>query len=526
MTKPSTHLRIVAVSDVYSLENLPRLATLIAAARAGCDHLVVAVPGDFLAPSVLSSLDNGRGMVACLNALGVTHVTFGNHEDDVPHRALLARMSELNAIWLASNVQLPERPLPDHDILELDGVRVGMFGVVLADPVMFRGRPFLAKLDDPRAVALREVAQLTGELGCSWVIALTHQDIEADRDLARDLAGSPVIVIGSHEHVSFDETVAGIRVLKAGADAERAIVVDAVWDDPAIAPTVTARLESVVGYAEDAEQRALVERHMAPVHALATATLLELAPGEQLSSVGMRASATSIGTLVCTRIRDVLGVDACVFNAGGIRGARDYRDRFTYGDLEAELPFDNEVVTIAMPGSVIRDAVATSRAHAPAETGAFLQVDDQIVVDGTRVVAIAGARLEPDRRYRVALVRELCFGLDRIEPLVAFARAHPEAVPAPGNAQTPKQLLVRSFVGALWRQLGGFAALDADHDGRVVPAEVAAALERAHPGTSPLVAELVVGALDIDHDGAVSAEEERDLERAPARGTSSDKPND
>src|SRR5690348_14439596 len=100
------HLRIVAVSDVYTLENLPRLATLVRAARDGCDRLIVAVPGDFLGPSVLSSLDNGRGMVACLNAIGVTHVTFGNHEDDVPHRALLARMTELHATWLASNVHL------------------------------------------------------------------------------------------------------------------------------------------------------------------------------------------------------------------------------------------------------------------------------------------------------------------------------------------------------------------------------------------------------------------------------------
>jgi 2',3'-cyclic-nucleotide 2'-phosphodiesterase (5'-nucleotidase family) len=509
----TTHLRIVAVSDVYVLDNLPRLATLVQQARAGCDRLVVALPGDFLAPSVLSSLDNGHGMVACLNAVGVTHVTFGNHEDDVPHRALLARIDELHAMWLGSNVHLPERSLPDHDILELGAVRVGMFGVVLSDPLMFRGKPFSAAVDDPHDVAVREVARLTGDDRCSWVVALTHQEVAADRKLAHDLRGRPVFVIGSHEHVPYDEVVDGIRLMKAGADATRAIIVDAVWSDPAAPPDVTARLEPVAGYAVDPAVHGLVELHMAPVYALAQATLLDLPPGEVLSSVGARAKQTSIGELVCSRIRDVLGADACVFNAGGIRAARDYHDRFTYGDLEAEVPFDNEIVIVPMPGRVLADAIASSRAGAPSEHGAFLQVDDGVRVDGSggpagsRITAIAGAPFDPARVYRVATVRELCFGLDRIEPLVAFAQAHPDAVPLPGGARTPKELLVRSFALALWKQLGGFAALDANGDGKVTPSELAEALARAHPGASALVADLVLRALDENHDGSVSADE-------------------
>lgn len=496
------HLRIVAVSDVYSLENLPRFATLVRAARDGCDRLIVAVPGDFLGPSVLSSLDNGRGMVACLNAIGVTHVTFGNHEDDVPHRALLARMTELRATWLASNVHLRERELPDHDIVTAGDARIGLFGVVLADPVMYRGVPFGAMLDEPNAVALAQVARLTGEAGCAFVVALTHQAADADRTLARALRGKPVVVLGSHDHTPLDETIGEIHLLKAGSDATRAIVVDVVFDGGP--PTVTARLEPVARHPEDPAVRALVDAQMAPVRALTRATLLDLAPGEVLSSVGARAKQTSVGTLVCSRIRDMLQADACVFNAGGIRGARDYRDRFTYGDLEAEVPFDNEVVIVAMPGRVLEQAIVTSRAAAPSEHGGFLQVDDRVRLDGPALAEVAGASFSPDRTYRVALVRELCFGLDRIEPLVAFAKAHPEAVPPPGDARTPKELLVRSFAIALWRQLGGFVALDVDRDGKVTTEEVAAALVREHRDASPMVAELVVHALDGDHDGSLS----------------------
>jgi 2',3'-cyclic-nucleotide 2'-phosphodiesterase (5'-nucleotidase family) len=508
-----TRLRIVAVNDVYMLDNLPRLATLVRESRAGVDLVLVTLAGDFLAPSVLSSLDNGRGMVACLNAIGVTHVTFGNHEDDIPHAELIARMGELDATWLASNVHGLPRPAPDHDIVGVGaaGVRVGLFGVVLTDPLIFRRPPFGGVLGDPTAAALRETAVLTGPERCAWVVAMTHQSADDDRALARALAGIPAIIIGGHEHTALDETIAGIRILKAGADATHALVIDAEWDAAASGPPrVAVRLEPVAGYAEDPAVRALVDRHLAPVRSLSTATLLELAPGEQLSSVGVRARQTSVGTLVCSRLREVLGAEACVFNAGGIRGARDYRDRFTFGDLEAEVPFDNELVVIEVPGNVLEDAITSSRADAPHERGGFLQVDNRIHCDPVtnRLAAVADAPFDAARRYRVALVRELCFGLDHVTPLIAYATAHPGAVPLPGGARTPKELLVRSFAMSLWNQLGGFEALDTNHDGRVDTAEVASALSRERHGQPVVrVAELVVHALDSDHDEAVSPDE-------------------
>ena len=57
-----TRLRIVHFNDVYLLDHLPRLKTAIDKERAACDgRLVVTLSGDFLAPSLLSALDQGRG---------------------------------------------------------------------------------------------------------------------------------------------------------------------------------------------------------------------------------------------------------------------------------------------------------------------------------------------------------------------------------------------------------------------------------------------------------------------------------
>lgn len=91
-TRAGTHdsargpsLRVVCVNDVYMLENLPRLKSLVEhhATTQPADRYIVTLAGDFVAPSILASLDKGVGMVDCLNAIPVTHVAFGNHEDDV-----------------------------------------------------------------------------------------------------------------------------------------------------------------------------------------------------------------------------------------------------------------------------------------------------------------------------------------------------------------------------------------------------------------------------------------------------------
>jgi 2',3'-cyclic-nucleotide 2'-phosphodiesterase (5'-nucleotidase family) len=537
MPSPSARptLRIVSVNDVYALDNLPRLATLVRRHRAGAEgDTIVTLAGDFVAPSVLSSLDAGRGMVLAMRAVGVTHATLGNHEDDIPTDELRKRIAELGATFLTTNVRGLDPTLPASSIVLVgpaeNRVKIGLIGVVTVDETMYRRAPFGGgPLLPPNAAALAETARLFEREKCDAVIPLTHQSFTEDVELARAAAmraasgfgGSasgaarpyPVIV-GGHEHVVFLEQVSGTWILKAGSEASHAVVTDLVWSaGKGAPPEVTVRLENVIDFPEDPAVRALVDEHMQLVVALGTATLLKLPKGTSLSSVGTRVRQTSLGALLCSRVRDALGAHACLFNGGGIRAARDYKDHFTYGDLEAEVPFDNEVVVARLPGRVVADAVRASRAHAPAEYGGFLQVDDHTVVaaDGT-ALRIAGAPFDPGRVYRVAIVRELFTGLDHIEPLVRFARENPTRVPESGSGRGIKLVLVEAFSIALWKELGGFDAVDANHDGTVTASEVALAVARAtEEAPSSMTADLVLRALHADKSHGASRE---DVERA------------
>ncbi|WP_242516336.1 5'-nucleotidase C-terminal domain-containing protein [Sorangium cellulosum] len=508
------------MNDVYLLDNLPRLATLVRRHAAGpADRFIAVMAGDFLAPSLLSSLDHGRGMVDCMNALPITHAIFGNHEADVALPELRARVREFRGTWLNTNMPSFAPALPTHEILDLSSpggrtVRIGLLGLLVHAQGLYRRDAFGGlDIEPANEAALRWTRRLLRDEGCACVIPITHQGRDQDLALARAQRDPRFpVILGGHEHeVSLDD-VGGCWVVKAGTDAESAAIIDLVWpvDAPPAGvpdlPAVTVRIEDVRAYPEDPAMRARVDRHMQIVRDLDAATLLRLPPGSALSSIGTRVQQTSLGALLCSRIRDALGADGCLFNGGGIRGARAYRERFTYGDLKAEVPFSNEVVVTLMPGRVVREAVAASRSRAPVQHAGYLQIDDRMATDARGVlIAIDDLPLVEDREYRIALPRGLLGGMDDIAPLVRFAEEHPEKVPPADSGREPKLILVESFAADLVRQLGAFEAIDADGDGRVSAEELGAAVARA---TSETPSEVLVGemmkALDRDGDKLVT----------------------
>lgn len=489
---PGPRLRIIGVNDVYRLDHLPRLGTLIAelGRTDPVERTLVTLAGDFLAPSLLSSIDHGRGMVAMLNALGVTHVTFGNHEDDLEPAHLVARVDELEACWLASNVVGFARALPTHDVITVGGANgraftVGLIGVVSEAASLYRHAPFGGATLLPARARARALARQLHDEGCAAIVALTHLSVAEDRQLASEQRDPPLsLILGGHDHQPLLETIDGTLIAKSGSDAALAIVAELAFadDDDATAtpPRVTARLERVTDRPPDPALAALAAHHLAAVADLQRAALYRIPPGEALSSIGARRQQTSLGTLLTSAVRDTLGADACVINGGGLRGARSYEGCFTFGDLESELPFDNEVVVVTLGGRELAAAIAASRARAPTEeSGGFLQIDDGLglAADTRTLLTVRGAPLDPEGRYRVALMRELLLGMDHIAPLEAIGRDTPERVPFVGLGRETKLIVVEAFGAILAARMGGLAALDRDGDGTLSVAEIAAGID-------------------------------------------------
>ena len=100
-------IKIFSINDVYELQNVSKLKAFVRENTNGLkDPHAVVLCGDFLSPSLLSSLDSGRAAVSVMNKVPVDYVCLGNHEFDHGTAALGARLAELNSVCLNTNVEV------------------------------------------------------------------------------------------------------------------------------------------------------------------------------------------------------------------------------------------------------------------------------------------------------------------------------------------------------------------------------------------------------------------------------------
>ena len=504
-TARSNTLTLVAVNDVYDLEHLPKLRTLVDSVKAQREgRVITTLAGDFLSPSVLSSLDRGRGMVQVLNTVGIEFACLGNHEADVGLKALRKRLSEFDAQLINSNVPGAVDGAPATAVVELPGgKRVGLLGLLTSEPGVFRKDVFRGlEIEDVLSTAKTLSAELRAD-GVAAVVALTHQSIDADLELSR--AGCVDLVVGGHEHEPFLEGEA-CRVVKTGQDAVRAAVIDLDVSGAIVVTSI--KFEVVTRLAPHAGAAAAAAEQKAFLTSLDNEKILS--SDEVLSSERTRFQQTTVGRLLCSAVRDWFGCDAAMINGGTIKGGTTYATpALSLLDLRRELPFPTKMVVVDLPGSVLRDAIAHSRKGEPDdERRAFLQVCDAVDVDDRdRVVAVNGEPLDMEKLYHVALPRNLCKGLFNIKPLVTWAEA--TDLPAEDDFVPAMNCVLLRHSYALWRRLGEFDDIDTNHDGVITVDEVRDAITQRRGGVEPpkILLDNVMEALDADHSGTINRNE-------------------
>jgi len=548
-TKGECQLRIISVNDVYELDNLPRLKTLVSAASVGLprENVVVALAGDFLAPSLLSSLDAGRGMVRILNDIPVDYVCFGNHEQDVPYPKLIQRTREFQGKWLNSNMPDFKPTLPVHHTRLLTGTD-GMAGArkVAFTGFCIGGGKFKAVYRDgafggaaetmvpPCDAAPMVIAELLGaDPELDEVIPLTHQDLQEDVQMA-NMGLFPVIVAG-HDHEVIHE-VHGVRntpVVKAGMDAQVAALIDLSWSASPVDPVkVSVVFKDPADYEPDPELVRVIETINRPVRELESAMLYELTPDEMLSSVGVKFQESTMAQKVATAVRDCLKCDAAVINSGAVRGNKKYTKCISYGDLKKECPYPSPMVVVPMPFAVLRDAVRLSRRpwwdigedEQPREATSALQVDYGMRVGPDHMpVTICDGPPELDRLYAIGCDTRV---LRRNQVLVDYCAEFPERIPPDDAGRPVLPILVEFFCGTIWHRLCERAncmlgpvkgveqmmeLFDLDRNGCIDAQELTAALQ-THFGellSSRIIVEQMIAMMDEDGNGTLSESELR-----------------
>jgi 2',3'-cyclic-nucleotide 2'-phosphodiesterase (5'-nucleotidase family) len=382
-------LRIIQINDVYELCAFPNLATLIQEHSknestpslddgGGPDRTLVFCAGDFLAPSLLSSLDKGAGMVDCLEAVGITLVCIGNHEADVGDAALAERIRSSKFVWVNTNIPTlndalgaPVRTIP-HDVIEISNgtltKKVGILGILTDDTSLYLPGSFGSANIEP-ILPFTEAYLPKLQSQVDLIVPMTHQGMAKDRLFAQHFGGSVFsVILGGHDHEVFDETHNGSRVLKTGQDATNATVIDIQWKDKhATTLDVSVRMLPTRDYAPDPTLAKRVQAHHKILHELEQSPLFCVkswmpSPGEAFSTRNNRLRPTTGSTALATILRMGMRAQCTIVNAGSIRASADYDpdSYFTWSDLESEIPFPTGMVACYVPGLVIEAAITHS----------------------------------------------------------------------------------------------------------------------------------------------------------------------
>lgn len=409
---------------------LAALTTLIEAERTAHPGALLTFGGDMLSPSVASALTKGAHMIDLVNRLAPVAATLGNHEFDFGAAILRTRMAESRFPWLVTNVAEPDGSpfarAPRLKTLESGGVKIGLFSILTSETAYLATGGHEAMFLPEIATAQDAVAELRRQ-GAEVVVALTHQELEQDLALARQVKGINLI-LGGHDHTAVAYQEGDILVAKAGSNAQYLAAIDlevepgAKAEQPPVVHLAGWRLLSTRGVTAEAAMAAQMERHLAIVGDALNQPLATLAAPLDSRQDQVRAGETALGDFVADTLREAFGADVALINGGGLRGDRLYPAGtvLTRADMVREMPFGNTAMVIEITGADLLAALENGVSRVPKLAGRFPQVSglsfhyDPQAALGQRVgtVIIAGKALDPAGRYRLATVDYLIGGGD------------------------------------------------------------------------------------------------------------------
>ena len=427
------------VNDVYEIAPLnqgkeggmARVATLKKDYLKKNPNTYLVIAGDFLSPSIYNSLQyqgkaiRGRQMVEALNAAGLDIAMFGNHEFDIREAELQERINESSFLWVSSNTfhktkdgvspfaKQSGSPFPKTYVMnvkDVDGTtaKIGVFAVTLP----FNKADYVSYTD-----ALQSAKEAYHSLRDSVdaVVAVTHQSMEADELLAKEIPGLAAI-IGGHEHDQRFAKIGDVYITKAMANAKNAYVVNLQIDKKKKKKKVSTKLEELnESVALDSATNAVVQKwnriaddNYSSLGFDAKKVMISKGEPYEGRETEVRSRATNLTKLIVTSAKDAAPqADIVVMNGGSIRVDDIVQLPITQYDILRSLPFGGAVSEADMKGSLVVKMLEAGRKNIG--IGGFLHYNDNLVFAHDKW-SLNGQPIDPAKTYRVALPEFLLSG--------------------------------------------------------------------------------------------------------------------
>lgn len=398
--KPQQQKNIVVLyeNDVHcGIDGYSKIAGLRdAIVNSDTAYAAVVSCGDYLQGGSSGAISQGQYIIDIMRNVGYTAVTLGNHEFDYGTPRMKELQQYLQAPVVCANFFDigAERPYYAPYIIRRYGkTRVAFVGACTPETMRAESYSFYDEagnqLYDLREKTFYKViqkavddARLRG--GADYVVLLSHVGEASDamnidsHKLVAATRGIDVVLDGhSHSSIPYDEVAnlegKKIKITQTGTQFNN-IGKLVIKNDGTISTTL-------LPTADIPFTNALVTQATDSIK-----TLLEQVTTRQLSSCNyplqiidengvrqVRRAETNIADLITDAFRHIAGADIGLYNGGGIRNSIA-AGPVTYGDVTNVLPFDNRMVLLEVPGSLIITTLEKCSAKVPEEDGNFPQV--------------------------------------------------------------------------------------------------------------------------------------------------------
>lgn len=232
----------------------------------GMNEKLVLCSGDVFGPSMEADMCRGENMAIIYKMLKCRASCLGNHETEYG----LTRMQELIEMtgtpWLMANFKKntgkAEGEMLDGcqktHIIRYNGMKIGLVGICDKE---WEGLMNVHKVQDD--VYYEDMIRITKNMcndlkaeGCQYIIALTHMKTSSDRILAKECHNYFDLILGGHDHLSVDEQVGSIRIIKSGTDFKEFSDIFIAKEDRKVTRTTVKITQS---YEEDPEMKEKVD---------------------------------------------------------------------------------------------------------------------------------------------------------------------------------------------------------------------------------------------------------------------------
>lgn len=395
-------ITIVQINDVYEiapldggkLGGMARVATVKKQQQSQNANTIMVMAGDFLSPSVYNSLKfegnriRGKQMVDAMNIAGVDMAVFGNHEFDIPEADVKSRINESAFQWVSSNtfnkkgndivpfvkngVPFPETYIRSFTDADGTTVRIGFIGLTLP----FNKATYVSYTDVFTA-SQKYYDQVKDS--CDAVIAITHQAMDDDIKLARQIPGL-ALIIGGHEHERHYAKIGNVYITKADANAKSAYIIRLNFNKKNNKLKLQADILDINDkIAFDPATEAVVKKWTDIANNSYSslgfdATKVCMQTGEPLDGreAYIRTQQTNFTRLIVSAIETASPTaDAAIINSGSIRVDDILQMPVTQYDVIRSLPFGGSIMEVEMKGSLLMKILNAGKNNVG--SGGFLQ---------------------------------------------------------------------------------------------------------------------------------------------------------